>query len=85
MPILSGPLPANVLDALQRGNVVLEAIRLLREATRLRLKEAKEVIDEHLRGNPVPHSRCRFDRPTSLLRGAHGIIPIDPHQGVHQL
>jgi ribosomal protein L7/L12 len=51
MPIPADPLPAKVLDALQRGNAI-EAIKLLRESTGLGLKEAKDVIDEHLRGKP---------------------------------
>ena len=38
------PLPANVVEALQRGNK-MEAIRLLREETGLGLKEAKERVE----------------------------------------
>ena len=37
-------LPANVADALQRGNK-LEAIKLLRDATGLGLKEAKDAVE----------------------------------------
>ncbi len=37
-------LPANVTDALQRGNK-LEAIKLLRDATGLGLKEAKDALE----------------------------------------
>ena len=51
MSIPSGPLPANVLDAVRRGNTI-EAIKLLRD-TGLGLKEAKEAIDEYVRGNAV--------------------------------
>lgn len=40
------PLPANVLAALQSGNKMV-AIKLLREASGLGLKEAKDVIDEY--------------------------------------
>ncbi|HET8823816.1 MAG TPA: ribosomal protein L7/L12 [Terriglobales bacterium] len=40
------PLPPNVLDAIQRRNLV-EAIKLLREQTGLGLKEAKDLIDAH--------------------------------------
>jgi ribosomal protein L7/L12 len=46
-------LPADVLAALQRGSSI-EAIKLLRESTGLGLKEAKDIIDQHLKGNPAP-------------------------------
>ncbi|MEO8102498.1 MAG: ribosomal protein L7/L12 [Betaproteobacteria bacterium] len=46
------PLPAEVLDALQRGENI-EAIKRLRESTGLGLKEAKEAVDAHLRGRNV--------------------------------
>ena len=42
-------LPSNVMAALQRGNQI-EAIKLLREATGLGLKEARDLIDHHARG-----------------------------------
>lgn len=42
-------LPANVIAALQRGNT-LEAIKILRESSGVGLKEAKDRIDQHLRG-----------------------------------
>lgn len=50
-------LPAKVLASLQRGNT-LEAIKLLRESGGLGLKEAKDVIDRHLRGNVVSHANA---------------------------
>jgi ribosomal protein L7/L12 len=40
-----------VLAALRLGKTI-EAIRLLRESSGLGLKEAKDAIDHHLRGNP---------------------------------
>ena len=46
------PLPADVLEALQQGQTV-EAIKRLRTATGLGLKEAKEAIDRHLAGRPA--------------------------------
>ena len=52
MSIPASGLPANVLDALRRGDVI-EAIKLLRASTGLGLKEAKDAIDQHLRGKPV--------------------------------
>ena len=51
MPASSNPLPANVLAALQAGNKI-EAIKLLREATGLGLKESKDAIDEYDGRNP---------------------------------
>lgn len=45
-------LPPQVLHAMERGQQI-EAIRLLREATGLGLKEAKDAIDAHLRGESV--------------------------------
>jgi len=71
MSILTGPLPANVLDALQRGKLI-EAIMLLRGSTGLGLKEAKDVIDQHLRAIPVsaPHNsdvRCMNDYQAEKL------------------
>jgi ribosomal protein L7/L12 len=42
-------LPADVLAALQRGDAT-DAIMLLSQATGLSLKEAKDVIAEHVRG-----------------------------------
>ncbi len=47
----SPPLPAAVLAALQAGNKV-EAIKLLREATGLGLKEAKDAIEGHGSAQP---------------------------------
>jgi len=44
MPEFDRPLPADVIDALRRGNKI-EAIKLLRLKTGLGLKEAKDAID----------------------------------------
>lgn len=46
------PLPPDVLAALERGHAI-EAIKLLRTATGLGLKQAKDVIDEHARTFPA--------------------------------
>ena len=48
----SSPLPADVLDALGHGNPI-EAIKRLRAATGLGLKDAKDVIDAYEAGAPV--------------------------------
>jgi ribosomal protein L7/L12 len=52
MPTHTNHLPADVLDAIERGQAI-EAINLLRQTTGLGLKDAKGVIDAHLRGDPV--------------------------------
>ena len=52
MSIPANGLPADVVDALRRGEVI-EAIKLLRASTGLGLKEAKDMIDQHFRGKPV--------------------------------
>ena len=43
--MIHDPLPQNVLDAIQRHNLI-EAIKLLRAQTGLGLKEAKDLIDQ---------------------------------------
>ena len=56
MNMQSGPLPDDVLAALQRGQTI-EAIKLLRGSTGLGLAEAKDLIDRHLGGRPVSIAR----------------------------
>jgi ribosomal protein L7/L12 len=51
MPSQLDSLPAAVQAALRQGNTI-EAIKRLREATGLGLKESKDAIDRHLRGMP---------------------------------
>ena len=46
-------LPAEVLEALQRGDKIA-AIKHLRAATDLDLKDAKDIIEAHLSGKPIP-------------------------------
>ncbi len=55
-PITSNPIPAQVLDTIQAGDTIA-AIKLLRDATGVGLKEAKDIIDAHLRGQPVAMAR----------------------------
>jgi ribosomal protein L7/L12 len=52
-PPSTEPLPADVLAALQQGQTI-EAIKRLRTATGLDLKDAKEAIDRHLAGASIP-------------------------------
>ena len=53
MPISLAELPANVVEALQRGNA-REAIKLLRQSTGLGLKDATYVVADLLRGRKPP-------------------------------
>lgn len=46
-------LPAEVLEALQRGDKIA-AIKHLRAAMGLELKEAKDIVEAHLSGKPIP-------------------------------
>ena len=64
MHATSNPLPANVLDALQAGNKI-EAIRLLREATGLGLKEAKDWVDA---SPPEVQLKTGMDAPGEVSR-----------------
>ena len=50
--VASTPLPADVVEALEKGQTI-EAIKRLRIATGLGLKEAKEAIERHLAGEPT--------------------------------
>ena len=62
-------LPDDVLDALQQGHTI-EAIKLLRTATGLGLKEAKDVIDAFQQGHSmtVPIARSMDQLPVSVLQ-----------------
>ena len=62
------PLPAPVLDALARGQTI-EAIKLLREARGLGLKEAKDIVDAQLAGAPssLPASSFEQTMPAGAL------------------
>lgn len=55
---ITNQLPDDVLNALQHGQVI-EAIKLLRAASGLGLKEAKDVIDSHQLG-------ASFSLPTAI-------------------
>jgi len=48
------PLPAAVLEALSKGNL-MEAIKLLRNSG-MGLKEAKDALEAQARGKPAPHA-----------------------------
>jgi hypothetical protein len=45
-------LPPEAIDALQRGNKI-EAIKLVRAAQKLDLKDAKDRVDDYVKNDPV--------------------------------
>ena len=59
-------LPPDVIDALQRGQVI-EAIKRLRQATGLGLKQAKDAVDARQLG-----------QPTAFTGGMGGAAPMPP-------
>lgn len=67
-----GSLPADVMSALQRGEK-LEAIKLLREATGLGLREAKDVVETTLSrqgaagGSKLAPGEIPRNRPTGWI------------------
>jgi len=46
-----GPLPAAALDALTRGSKI-QAIKVVRETHGIGLREAKDLVEAHVRANP---------------------------------
>jgi Ribosomal protein L7/L12 C-terminal domain len=53
IPTSEGSLPPDVIDALNKGRLI-EAIKLLRTGSGLGLKEAKDIIDAHIRREGAP-------------------------------
>jgi hypothetical protein len=53
MPTPDGSLPPDVIDALRQGRMI-EAIKLLRTGSGIGLKEAKDIIDAHIRRAAAP-------------------------------
>jgi ribosomal protein L7/L12 len=69
-------LPDDVLDALRDGNRI-EAIKRLREATGLGLKEAKDLVEAHAAGVAGQRSSPSAPMPTVVSgRSGVGIGPI---------
>lgn len=48
---MSEELPSPVVEALSRGRTI-EAVKLLREARKIGLKEAKDAVDRYVSGQP---------------------------------
>ena len=45
-------LPSEAISALQRGNKI-EAIKIVRQASKLDLKDAKDRVDDYVKNDPV--------------------------------
>ena len=63
------PLPDDVVAALRQGNKI-EAIRRLREAWKIGLKEAKDRIDAHVAADPALRQKLQ----ASSLSGVRGCL-----------
>ena len=66
-------MPSAAATALQRGNII-EAIKLIRDANRLGLKEAKDAV-EHLRTGPQTPSSLHAHprRMPTVMQGDRGL------------
>jgi len=66
----SQALPPEAIDALQRGNKI-EAIKLVREAQKLDLKDAKDRVDDYVKNDPVLQQKfasAQAETTSSLVR-----------------
>ena len=63
-------LPPEAIAALQQGNKI-EAIKIVREAQKLDLKDAKDKVDDHVKNDPVLHQKfasAQAETTGSLVR-----------------
>ncbi len=66
----SEALPPEAIDALQRGNKI-EAIKIVREAKRLDLKDAKDRVDDYVKNDPILQQKfasAQAETTGSLIR-----------------
>ncbi len=63
-------LPADVLAALQKGQKI-EAIKLLREARGIGLKEAKEAVERQVQGDPLLKAKLA----AAQAEGTRALLP----------
>lgn len=63
----NGDLPGEAIAALERGNKI-EAIKLVREAQGLGLKEAKDAVEAYLKHNPA--IAAKYDAAQAANRGS---------------
>ncbi len=66
-----GELPSEAVAAISGGHVV-EAVRIVRQATGLGLKEAKDLVDAY-RENPLRGSDSQLDEKLEALAREHGV------------
>ncbi len=66
----SEALPSEAISALQRGNKI-EAIKIVREASKLDLKDAKDRVDDYVKNDPVLQQKfasAQAETTSSLVR-----------------
>jgi ribosomal protein L7/L12 len=63
-------LPPEAIDALQRGNKI-EAIKFVRESSKVDLKDAKDRVDDYVKNDPVLQQKfasAQAETTRSLVR-----------------
>lgn len=63
-------LPSEAISALQRGNKI-EAIKIVRQASKLDLKDAKDRVDDYVKNDPVLQQKfasAQAETKGSLIR-----------------
>lgn len=78
MPQPTDSLPADVLTALEQGDTI-DAIRKLRAARGIGLKEAKDILDRYRRGEPVS-----FAEPAHSAAAPEGALPREVEEAMRQ-
>jgi ribosomal protein L7/L12 len=76
MESTQSPLPETAIAALHRGNKI-EAIKLVREASGLGLKEAKDAVEAYVKTQPVLSSKmasAQAEGGRTLLMWLGGIV-----------
>ena len=71
----SEALPPEAIDALQRGNKI-EAIKLVRAAQKLDLKDAKDKVDAYVENDPALRQKLAASQAESTRSLVHWLILI---------
>ena len=71
----SEPLPPEAIDALQRGKKI-EAIKLVREAFKLDLKDAKDRVDAYVENDPALRQKLASTSAESMRSLIRWVIII---------